>query len=763
MRRWLGSESIIPNMSVTEGQRVVVGVRQGDVQWVAATVRICGPVRFATGEWVGLELDGPQGRNDGSVGGVRYFSVAPQCGLFVRAADLWVPARSVGANRKLIALLENKIRRMVDSRTQLEHRLVDRDRELERLTMEHTELAQRFDDALAGVSVAPQDLQNRYTLVLAERETLIRENKRLGEAVAAAKSQLHTQQTCIAELSKQLDSQEYRDDIVVHLTETNSQLTTHVQSLQQELSGLEHLSARLESMESKYKSRIADLEDQLDRLQTELSTFKMSQQRAQAEADTLSSQLDSLITRELPDREQQIEVLNSQVALLQEQVSKTAIYHDFFHQYMAGTERIPWRDLSPMLSFIRFKLSQSDQPNTERWLRLTILETVVLHCQSLGSVVGVVTVNDLFNIRLWNEQRWEDLTEGIFNWNNVIQCIDRDPLLKCSAAFMVSIYKYVFQNVLPQILQDTDNNALHERYSQLLDLIEKTLTDVKIRNVEIHAGVAPLIDDLVQCLSVMGQETLPSQFQKLETLLKDLVGNPSVNGTPKEFPPKKELPSPEPVLDTLPSPEQDKHYTEELALKEQLIKELGVKIEIMKGKQARTTKQEQLNIALKTKVQNLTKVQKLQEEQLGELRKSNTILRKDLKLSSLKQYHTIPNGALDNYVLQRDTVDRIDLLSEIKDLKGALKDNLSRIASQRRPNLDWLNDDATPPSKSTKRHVHGLQLGKLSLLANGLESFVDQSGVLNTDGDSCSNRKYIALLERNRRNVKNAIHDAIKC
>jgi len=51
-------------------------------------VRFLGRVDFAHGEWAGLELDRPVGKNDGSVQGQRYFDAAPNCGLFVRASAL---------------------------------------------------------------------------------------------------------------------------------------------------------------------------------------------------------------------------------------------------------------------------------------------------------------------------------------------------------------------------------------------------------------------------------------------------------------------------------------------------------------------------------------------------------------------------------------------------------------------------------------------------------------------------------------------------
>ena len=52
---------------------------------LTAAVRFVGTTAFAPGEWVGLEFDGPEGRNDGSVAGRRYFACDPGHGVFVRA------------------------------------------------------------------------------------------------------------------------------------------------------------------------------------------------------------------------------------------------------------------------------------------------------------------------------------------------------------------------------------------------------------------------------------------------------------------------------------------------------------------------------------------------------------------------------------------------------------------------------------------------------------------------------------------------------
>uniref|UniRef100_A0A3Q3NAY7 CAP-GLY domain containing linker protein 3 n=1 Tax=Mastacembelus armatus TaxID=205130 RepID=A0A3Q3NAY7_9TELE len=73
---------MLSSLGLKLGDRVVLD----DMK--TGTLRFCGTTEFASGQWVGVELDEPEGKNDGSVGGVRYFICPPKLGIFAPVSKI---------------------------------------------------------------------------------------------------------------------------------------------------------------------------------------------------------------------------------------------------------------------------------------------------------------------------------------------------------------------------------------------------------------------------------------------------------------------------------------------------------------------------------------------------------------------------------------------------------------------------------------------------------------------------------------------------
>ncbi|KAL9139388.1 CAP-Gly domain, partial [Amphidinium carterae] len=92
----LGSRS---NRRTTNVSRAAVATIGQKVSWKGnpGTVKFSGPVDFASGEWVGIELDAPNGMHDGSVFNKSYFTCTPKHGVFCQPADIGAGAAAPAA------------------------------------------------------------------------------------------------------------------------------------------------------------------------------------------------------------------------------------------------------------------------------------------------------------------------------------------------------------------------------------------------------------------------------------------------------------------------------------------------------------------------------------------------------------------------------------------------------------------------------------------------------------------------------------------
>lgn len=89
------------------GQRVQVVTGKNGKQ-LCGRVAYVGRTSFAGGQWFGVVLDEPRGKNNGSVQGSTYFKCAPNCGLFVRGQQLQLQLGAGAEQEKQLLAKQNE-------------------------------------------------------------------------------------------------------------------------------------------------------------------------------------------------------------------------------------------------------------------------------------------------------------------------------------------------------------------------------------------------------------------------------------------------------------------------------------------------------------------------------------------------------------------------------------------------------------------------------------------------------------------------------
>ncbi|XP_035829126.1 CAP-Gly domain-containing linker protein 3 [Aplysia californica] len=113
------SKVTLQALGLATGDKILVGgVKSG-------ILRYCGPTEFSSGVWAGVELDEPAGKNNGSVGGICYFSCPNNYGIFApisKITKLGAPqrTRTPPASRRLsnkdaVAIDVSKVTARVDT------------------------------------------------------------------------------------------------------------------------------------------------------------------------------------------------------------------------------------------------------------------------------------------------------------------------------------------------------------------------------------------------------------------------------------------------------------------------------------------------------------------------------------------------------------------------------------------------------------------------------------------------------------------------
>uniref|UniRef100_A0A8C4PXL9 Dynactin subunit 1 n=1 Tax=Eptatretus burgeri TaxID=7764 RepID=A0A8C4PXL9_EPTBU len=264
--------------SVRVGYRVeVIGKgHQGTVAYVGATL-------FASGKWVGVILDEPKGKNDGTVQGRRYFTCDENYGIFIRQAQIQllddgvdtsspdtpdsatskVPRRDVSETLRSSKLEEENLRLQVK----------DLEEKLETLKMKRTEDKAKLKE-LEKYKIQMEQLQEWKTKMQEQQSDL---QKQLKEAKREAKEAAESKEGYMEEMADVSDAiematldKEMAEERAESLQQEVDSLKEKVEELTMDLEIIKHEIEEKGSEGAASSYQLKQLEEQNSRLKEAL-------------------------------------------------------------------------------------------------------------------------------------------------------------------------------------------------------------------------------------------------------------------------------------------------------------------------------------------------------------------------------------------------------------------------------------------------------------------------------------------------------------
>ncbi|XP_022068520.2 dynactin subunit 1-like isoform X6 [Acanthochromis polyacanthus] len=370
------------------------------------TVAYIGTTLFASGKWVGVILDEPKGKNDGTVQGKRYFTCEENHGIFVRQSQIQVVEEGSGATSPDTPESgTTKIPKQKDiPETPRTTKQASRESLSTSLSGDVSEAGLSSQQGALGAPVVPQPSGSPAAAATAVPATPSKEEESLRAQVKDLEEKLETLKMKRTEDKAKLKELEKHKIQLEQLQEWKTKMQEQQADLQKQLKEAKKDAREAQEAKDRYMEEMSDTADAI-----EMATLdkEMAEERAeslQVEVDTLKEKVEELsmdleiLRHEISEKGSDGAASSYQVKQLEEQNSRLK------------EALVRMRDLSASEKQEHVKLQkQMEKKNTE-------LETLRTQKEKLQEEVkqAEATIDELkeqVDAALGSEEMVETLTE----------------------------------------------------------------------------------------------------------------------------------------------------------------------------------------------------------------------------------------------------------------------------------------------------------------------------------------------------------------
>lgn len=611
------------------------------------------------------------------------------------------------------------------------------------------------------------------------------------------------------DLTLQVEAQSKSSNIVDRLTNDNILLTSNLKALNEQLEELrtrekldEHLRITYVELEQELTLQLASLQSALEKKQNLADQFIEENERLSVMLNSSESQATH-----------KFQSLELKVNTLQEELYQNKLLKSLYKIYEPFAQQNMWV-LSSQLQYLAEVIEGENirsysTEDIKAYTILTVLSyisyTLYTHSlkndiENLGTITQSFKVNNV-QLSMWQseflQRKFSPKQEIV---SSITKFVKENKFLENDVTLILKTLHTIFKTITPKLLavlkvstnsnEDDELSLISSLYEESFSVTTKIDTFVEKNETSKESKTLLLspacdltfssilstyfsnpvfLEQDLKRVRVCAIEELTTFFSQIEDLLENkivftehvsqssLEAENSNDSKEDKFPNSVESGS----LDG-----ENSHLKEELLRKENLLTELKTKIEVISGRDSERNNLEQVIKRLQKELNDINEENRCKSETLNKLRDENSNLLSCMKNMELDLYQVDGNSNLNRMCLDREKVDRINLVSEIMELRETVKRQL-KDAKPAGVDFSWLEESPTLKNEpQSKGDIYrGLNIYRVEMADSVNNSrVVDLNFGQSLKGDELSYEidcSYIAYLKHKRKKIRLKLQNII--